>query len=84
MEYELIFGIVVFAIGLSSVLFATKLGLRSYNFDVGVGKHLGSGVISAWWNNLVELGINFRVWFSRITGILCISIAIFTFFLWFY
>jgi len=84
MEYELIFGIVVFAIGLSSVIFATKLGLRSYNFDVGVGKHLGSGVISAWWNNLVELGINFRVWFFRITGILMICIAIFVVIIWFY
>ena len=71
MESELIFAIVVFILGLSSVIFAKPLGIKQYNFDLR-------------WKILLRFGINFRVWFFKITGILMICIAVFVVMIWFF
>jgi hypothetical protein len=64
MGYPLIFAVVYFILGLSLVIFAKPLAIWDYNIDLR-------------WKITFGIGVNFRIWFSRIAGILMMLTASF-------
>ncbi len=70
MESELIFAVVIFLFGLSSVIFAKPLGIRQYNYNLRR-------------RILLRFGVKFIVGYFRIVGINMIVIAIFFLMLWY-
>ena len=65
MLYNLLFIAGLFLIGVSVVIFARPLAIWEYNFDVR-------------WKMTFGIGVNVRVWFLKIIGIVLIGIAIYS------
>ena len=63
MGYQLIFAVVYFILGLGLAIFARPLAIRDYNVDLR-------------WKISLWLGVNFRIWFFRIAGIIMICMAL--------
>jgi hypothetical protein len=64
MGYPLIFAVVYFILGLSLVIFAKPLTIWDYKIDLR-------------WKISFGIGVNFRIWFLRIAGILMMLTASF-------
>ncbi len=64
MPYNSIFIAGMFVIGLSLVIFARPIAIWDYNIDLR-------------WKITFGIGVNFRIWFFRIAGIIMICMALF-------
>ena len=64
MGYQLIFVVVYFILGLSLAIFARPVAIWDYNIDLR-------------WKITFGLGVDFRIWFLRIAGIIMICMALF-------
>ncbi len=64
MPYNLLFIAGMFLIGLSLVIFARPIAIWDYKID-------------SRWKITLGLGVDFRIWFFRIAGIIMICMALF-------
>ena len=64
MEHQSIFIVAYFIIGLSLAIFAEPIARKDYKYDLR-------------WKILLILGIQFRIWFFRIAGVLMMCMAVF-------
>ncbi len=69
MPYNLLFIVGMFFIGLGLVIFARPLANWDYKIDLR-------------WKITFGIGINFRIWFLRIAGIIMICMALFVLVRW--
>ena len=64
MGYQLIFPVVYFILGLSLAIFAKPIAIKDYKIDLR-------------WKITFGIGVNFRIWFLRIAGMIMICLALF-------